>query len=325
MKSYYLVLVVLIMIFCLQGCKTINSNTYAQSVDKILYTRGDNTRGVSNKQDNNNMIQLIQALDIRAESFPNINSSFPSKDQTKDEMKKWITEVVKSISSQGTLWWYLQGHGTKGSFTVAGSGAVQYQELFDHMLKEVQSRNKIINRLVIFILSCHSGSMIPIIEQYKNRLYRELIVLTPSSEDQVSYTQHVFPELISSANFLKIAHNNPDLEVNQILKELNKNVEPHNDAFSKNMGFNQECIKKISFSTYDHEIDSRTNQNTDHEKCSTIKTDVKISNRDNPTWRDLANLTSWLFENYGNFDARKKQDIQFKTIPENLENEPLFR
>ena len=309
------------------GCKTIGSGLKSEgSSDLVLYTRGGE-ENVDTLSDNENMLRLVRALNIEgAEFIPNINGQGISKDQTKDQMFANISKAIKWLREEDTLWWYMIGHGLEGFFSTA-FGLIKYEELFDYMLKEVKSSNKIIKRLNIFILSCHSGSIIPIIQgdKYKDKLYKELIVFTPVETEKVAYTREVFPELISSATFLNLARSESIDKASAIFKNVKYKMGSDAEKFQYALKRDEECLSKIKY-TYDTESTigiGDSSSDTNSSSCDIEVSEVNLSNQKNPTWNDLINLTLWLFKSYSSYSD--KQNPQFYTYPESLKDEPIFK
>ena len=220
-----------------------------------------------------------------------------------------------------------QGHGGEGIFTEAGSKIIKYEELFDYMLKEVKNRNKIIKRLNLFVLSCHSGSLIPIIknDKYKDKLYKELIVFTPVEADQLAYTRTVFPELISSATFLNLARTESIDKASEIFKKIKYKMGSDAEQFQSALKKDEKCLSKIKY-TYGSEPAigiGDSSSDTNSSSCDIGVSDINLSNQKSPTWNDLINLTLWLFKSYSHLG--NNQDPQFYTYPEFLKDEPIFK
>ena len=318
MKKYLLYFISMSLVVC--GCKTINSRMYSESSDMVLYTRGD-TRGVDTPTDNDIMYQFLKALNIQAEFFQSTDGSFLSHDQTQEEMLESITGVIPRLEDDSTLYWFFSGHGNYNIFTVKNGDSISYETLFDHMLSEVQKNKKKIKRLVILIFSCYSGSLIPVIQQskYKDKLYHELIVFTPVTDHQTAIVHWVLPELISSATFLKIAAHNPELKTNEIVNRVREELKPYPSTFNQAISENSNCTQKISYISGDVTEQSKESMSINNEECSIDKHDIKLSDKKDPTWQDLIDLTLWLFA------KRKYQTPQFYTYPESLKNEKLFK
>ena len=320
----YNFLIVMTFLISTLGCKSINSGLKSEgSSDLVLYTRGDETN-VASVTDNESMLRLVNALNIEAEFIPNISGQGISKDQTRQEMFANISEAIKYLEGDDILWWYMIGHGNKGIFTEAGSRIIKYEELFDYMLKELKNRNKIIKRLNLFVLSCHSGSLIPIIknDKYKDKLYKELIVFTPVEADQLASVREVFPELIT---FLNLARAESIDKASEIFKKIKYKMGSDAEEFQSALKKDEKCLSKIKY-TYGSEPAigiGDSSSDTNSSSCDIEVSDINLSNQKDPTWNDLINLTLWLFKSYSN--RGNDQDPQFYTYPESLKDEPIFK
>ena len=319
--KYKLLMVVVSLLF-IQDCKTRTSILEAEGSNAlVLYTRGSQ-EGVENLSDNDNMFRLIEALGIRAEFIPNINGQGLSKDQTKEEMFENISKAINYLGTEDTLWWYMFGHGTNEKFSSAGREAFPYTELFDHMLNAVKKNNKIIRRLNLFVLSCHSGSLIPIItdEKYKNNLYKELIVFTPVEASSSAEPVLVFPELIASASFLKMVRSGSIEKASVAFKNMEYGTISLGNDLKKALKKNNNCLARIKFI---NSMESSEIQDS-IAPCDIKGLDIiKLSSQENPTWNDLIKLTIWLFD--GENRSLWSQHIQFTTYPESLKDEPIFK
>ncbi len=319
--KYKLLMVVVFLLF-LQDCKTRTSILEAEGSNAlVLYTRGSQ-EGVENLSDNDNMFRLIEALGIRAEFIPNISGQGLSKDQTKEEMFENISKAINYLGTEDTLWWYMFGHGTYEKFSSAGREAFPYTELFDHMLNAVKKNNKIIRRLNLFVLSCHSGSLIPIItdEKYKNNLYKELIVFTPVEASRSEEVIQVSPELIASASFLKMVRSGSIEKASVAFKNMEYGSASLGNDLKKALKKNNNCLARIKFI---NSMESSEIQDS-IAPCDIKGLDIiKLSSQENPTWNDLIKLTIWLFD--GENRSVFLQHIQFTTYPESLKDEPIFK
>ena len=333
------------------GCKTINSRMYSESSDIVLYTRGDTT-GADLPLDNDVMYQLSKVLNIQPEFFPDINGSFPSADQTKEQMLELISAVIPRLEDDSTLYWYFNGHGGSKNFSTKSQGSskqevdnsdkeyttlasgkgemnmISYETLFDHMLSEVQKNKKKIKRLVILIISCQSGSLIPIIQQnkYKDKLYRELIVFTPVEDGKDAMAYQVLPELVSSATFLKIGASTPTLKTEEIIQQVYGELRPYPSRFNQLLSLDKNCVHKIFYA----EENQAKLSSLENKHCSLDIPNIELFHKKEPSWQDLINLTVWLFKTNLTVEGKQNyssylQTPQFYTYPENLKNEKLFQ
>lgn len=329
MKSYISLVIFVFLDLISFGCVKNASNMMAQSSDIVLYTSG-NEGGKRTEWDytidQDSMFLFAEALNISRETFPDLSGDFNRKDQTKEEMMSSISDVIKRLRKGTTLWWYLVGHGMVNSFTTVDEDTkVTYDEFFEHMSDQIKLNPSIekIKRIVILMQSCHSGSIIPIVQKYQGSLFEEVIVFTPVSTEERSVSGQFFPELVGSATFLRVAHEHPNLSVVEIITEVGKRLDAQHyypSRFDRAMSTDKNCSNKISFSSQENlkEESSKIKE----EECSVQIPDIKLSNKKEPTWQDLVDLTVWLFKNYNGYAEGRTP--QFYTYPDNLKNEPLF-
>ena len=372
------IIVSILLMVVVVSCVKSRSKLSSESADIVLYSRGDNT-GIDYAGDNDAMYQILRILDIKAEFYPDHSGKYQSKDQTKEEIFKDISDVVQRLEPSTTLYWFLFGHGTEGMFITGykddeeakddkvdkgsrnknydsddsddsynsdesddsddsdeshkSDEDLSYEELFDYFQQELEKHNKKIARLVLMNTACYSGSMISYIKQYQNKIYKELIVLTPVSGDQVAGVDVFFPELVSSLAFLKIAHNSPNMEIKDIIAKLPQELGVYPSKFDHALVEDKTCVSKISYRGSKSPVSKgKTSVSSGTTECSIDKPDIELSNKQKPTWSDLVGLATWLTNNYASLrDIDKEgytfrdQKPQFYTYPENLKDEELFK